>query len=92
MKPSFGIQLTVIDLSKESPEKRADLMKRHVPRSAKNTEMDCRQMVAYYDMIMANGYWSEVAESPEAYFETYFKRPIAWIEHMKAGLALLDEE
>ena len=76
------------DLRALAPEQRVKALKRAIPAYVREAAMDCRGVIDYYLQITECEYWRDVANSEEAYFLEYCKKPKAWFEAIKTLVEL----
>jgi hypothetical protein len=64
-------------------EQRIKALRRGVPAYVREADADCRVLMGYYNKIIEKGYWRDLADSEEAYFLEYCKKPKAWFEAIR---------
>ena len=74
---------TSADLKNMTKEQRIKALIRRVPAYVRETDSDCRTVLKLYSLIVENEYWRDVADSEEAYFLEYCKKPKAWFESVR---------
>ena len=74
---------TSADLKNMTKEQRIKALIRRVPAYVRETDSDCRTVLKLYSLIVENEYWRDVADSEEAYFLEYCKKPKSWFESVR---------
>ncbi len=64
-------------------EQRIKALRRGIPAYVREADADCHVVTDYYNKIIEKGYWRDLADSEEAYFLEYCKKPKAWFEAIR---------
>lgn len=83
---TFEIDSPALDLSKRSKPDRVKILTKVFPGLLRDALLDLRRDIAHYDQVINGRLWSEVASSEDEYFMTYYGKPKAWFEEVKAVL------
>jgi len=83
---TFEIDSPTLDLSKRSKSDRTKLLTKVFPNLLRDAQQDLKRDITHYDQVIKGQLWSEVASSEDEYFMTYYGKPKAWFEEIKAIL------